>query len=94
MVHTKFPNANGCRDINRAAVAVTTGIMRILSREKLEEILAHELAHIKNRDILVGIIAATIASAMSYLAQMAQCAMIFGGRSSDEGEHGNPIASL
>lgn len=63
MVHTRFPNANGCRDRNRAAVAVTTGIMRILSREKLEGVLA-------------------------------QCAMIFGGRSSDESEHGNPIASL
>jgi len=89
------PNAFATgRNPKHGAVAVTSGIMRILSREELEGVLAHELAHIKNRDILVGTIAATIAGAISYLAQMAQWAMIFGGRSSDEGEHGNPIASL
>ncbi len=89
------PNAFATgRNPKHGAVAVTTGIMRILSREELEGVLAHELAHIKNRDILVGTIAATIAGAISYLAQMAQWAMIFGGRSSDEGEHGNPIATI
>jgi heat shock protein HtpX len=89
------PNAFATgRNPKHGAVAVTTGIMRILSREELEGVLAHELAHIKKRDILVGTIAATIAGAISYLAQMAQWAMIFGGRSSEEGEHGNPIASL
>jgi len=89
------PNAFATgRNPKHGAVAVTTGIMKILSREELEGVLAHELAHIKNRDILVGTIAATIAGAISYLAQMAQWAMIFGGRSSEEGEHGNPIASL
>jgi len=89
------PNAFATgRNPKHGAVAVTTGIMRILSREELEGVLAHELAHIKNRDVLVGTIAATIAGAISYLAQMAQWAMIFGGRSSDEGEHGNPIATI
>jgi heat shock protein HtpX len=89
------PNAFATgRNPKHGAVAVTTGIMKILSREELEGVLAHELAHIKNRDILVGTIAATIAGAISYIAQMAQWAMIFGGRSSEEGEHGNPIASL
>jgi len=90
------PNAFATgRNPKHGAVAVTTGIMRILSREELEGVLAHELAHIKNRDILVGTIAATIAGAISYLAQMAQWAMIFGGRSSDDnGEHSNPIATI
>ena len=79
------PNAFATgRNPEHGAVAVTTGIMRILSREELEGVLAHELAHIKHRDILVGTVAATIAGAISYLAQMAQWAMIFGGRSSDE----------
>jgi heat shock protein HtpX len=90
------PNAFATgRNPKHGAVAVTTGIMRILSREELEGVLAHELAHIKNRDILVGTIAATIAGAISYLAQMAQWAMIFGGRSGDDnGEQSNPIATI
>lgn len=89
------PNAFATgRNPEHGAVAVTTGIMRILSREELEGVLAHELAHIKHRDILVGTVAATIAGAISYLAQMAQWAMIFGGRSSDEERGGNPIAAL
>jgi heat shock protein HtpX len=89
------PNAFATgRNPKHGAVAVTTGIMRILSREELEGVIAHELAHIKHRDILVGTVAATIAGAISYLAQMAQWAMIFGGRSNEEGEQGNPIASI
>lgn len=89
------PNAFATgRNPEHGAVAVTTGIMRILSREELEGVVAHELAHIKNRDILVGTVAATIAGAISYLAQMAQWAMIFGGRSDDEEGGSNPIAAL
>lgn len=89
------PNAFATgRNPSHGAVAVTTGIMRILSREELEGVLAHELAHIKHRDILVSTVAATIAGAISYMAQMAQWAMIFGGRRDDEGEGGNPIAAL
>ena len=89
------PNAFATgRNPEHGAVAVTTGIMRILSREELEGVIAHELAHIKNRDILVGTVAASIAGAISYLAQMAQWAMIFGGRSNDDDRGGNPIAAL
>ena len=89
------PNAFATgRNPEHGAVAVTTGIMRILSREELEGVLAHELAHIRHRDILVGTVAATIAGAISYLAQMAQWAMIFGGRSSDEENGSNPVAAL
>lgn len=90
------PNAFATgRNPEHAAVAVTTGILRILSPSELQGVLAHELAHVRNRDILVGTVAATIAGAISYLAQMAQWAMIFGGRSSDEEEgHGSPIAAI
>ncbi len=75
------PNAFATgRNHKNGAVAVTKGIMRILSKEELEGVIGHELAHIKHRDILVGTVVATIAGAISYLAQMAQWAMIFGGR--------------
>ncbi len=89
------PNAFATgRNPEHGVVAVTTGIMRILSREELEGVLAHELAHIKHRDILIGTVAASIAGAISYLAQMAQWAMIFGGRGDDEGEGGSFLSSL
>ncbi|GAB4433949.1 MAG: zinc metalloprotease HtpX [bacterium] len=88
------PNAFATgRNPEHSAVAVTSGILRILSKEELEGVIAHELSHIRNRDILVATIAAAIAGAISYLAQMAQWAMIFGGRDRDE-EGGNPIAAL
>jgi len=87
------PNAFATgRNPEHAAVAATTGILRILSREELEGVLAHELAHVKHRDILISTIAATIAGAISYLAQMAQWAMIFGGRRDDEDS--SPIATI
>ena len=87
------PNAFATgRSPNHAAVAVTTGIMRILSSEELEGVIGHELAHIGHRDILIGTIAATIAGAITYLAYMAQWAMIFGGGDDDEG--GNPLAAI
>ncbi len=89
------PNAFATgRNPKKGVVAVTAGIMRILSREELEGVIGHELAHIKHRDILVGTVAATIAGAISYLAQMAQWAMIFGGRNNDEEGSSNPIASI
>jgi len=87
------PNAFATgRNPENGTVAVTTGIMKILTPEELEGVIAHELAHIKHRDILVGTIAATIAGSISYLAQMAQWAMIFGGRDDEEG--GNPIVAI
>ncbi len=89
------PNAFATgRDPQHSAVAVTEGITRLLSKDELRGVIAHELAHIKNRDILVGTIAATFAGAISYLAQMAQWAMIFGGRSLDDEEGSNPIAAI
>jgi len=88
------PNAFATgRGPDHAAVAVTQGIMRLLSREELKGVLAHELAHVKNRDILIGSIAATIATAITYLAYMAQFAAIFGGGGGrDRG--GSPLGLL
>lgn len=89
------PNAFATgRNPEHGTVAVTTGIMRMLSRDELEGVIAHELAHIKHRDILVGTIAATIAGAISYLAQMAQWSMLFGGRHDDGEEGGSPVAAI
>lgn len=83
------PNAFATgRSPSHSAVAVTQGIMRILSRDELKGVLAHELAHIKNRDILISSIAATIGAAITYLAYFA---MFFGG-GRDRG--GNPIAMI
>ena len=88
------PNAFATgRNYNHSAVAVTQGIMRILTREELKGVLAHELAHIKNRDILIGSIAATLATAITYLAYMAQFAAIFGGGGGRDGR-GNPLALI
>lgn len=88
------PNAFATgRNPRHAVVAATEGIMRILSREELSGVMAHEMAHVGNRDILIGSIAATVAGAISYLAHMAQWAAIFGtGR--DEKEGSNPIALI
>ncbi|GAB4408929.1 MAG: zinc metalloprotease HtpX [Thermodesulfovibrionales bacterium] len=88
------PNAFATgRNPKHAAVAVTTGIMRILSHDELAGVIGHELSHIRHRDILISTIAATIAGAISYLAQMAQWAAIFGHRGDDD-EGGSPIAAL
>ncbi len=93
VIHEGQPNAFATgRNPDHAAVAVTTGLMDILSYDELAGVIAHELAHIKHRDILIGTIAATIAGAISYIAQMAQWAMIFGGRDEEEGE--NPIVAF
>ena len=96
IIPEETPNAFATgRNAEHAVVAVTRGIMRILSREELTGVIAHELAHIKHRDMLTGTIVATIAGAISMLAQMAQWAMIFGGGSRrDDGEGGSPIAAL
>jgi heat shock protein HtpX len=89
------PNAFATgRNENHAVVAVTAGILRILDKNELEGVLAHELTHIKNRDILIGSIAATIAGAIVMLAHMAQFAAIFGGTSRDDDEGGGGIVGL
>ena len=82
------------RNPEHGVVAVTEGILRALSREELEGVLSHELSHIKHRDILTGTIVATIAGAISMLAQMAQWAMLFGGGRRDDDEGGSPIVAL
>lgn len=95
IIDSEQPNAFATgRSPKHGVVAVTTGIMRILSREELEGVIGHELAHIKHRDILISTIAATIAGAISYLAQMAMWANIFGGRHDDEEGGGHPIVAL
>ncbi len=95
LIPQEAPNAFATgRDEKHAAVAVTDGILRILDESELRGVLAHELSHIKNRDILVGTIAATMAGAISMLANMAHWGMIFGGRSSDDRQGGHPIVAL
>jgi heat shock protein HtpX len=80
LVDRPEPNAFATgRDPNHAAVAVTSGIMDLMDDRQLRGVLAHELSHVKNRDTLVGTIAATIGGAVSFLAQMAQFELLFGG---------------
>ena len=87
------PNAFATgRDPRHAVVAATTGILQISSPRELRAVLAHELGHVRNRDTLVMAIVASIAGAISYLGQMAQWSMWFGGRDDDEGQ--NPIGLL
>jgi heat shock protein HtpX len=90
------PNAFATgRDPSHAAVAATEGVLRILDEREIEGVIAHELAHVKHRDILISSIAATIAAAIMMIARMAQCAAMFGGGRSDDRDRGaNPIALL
>ena len=89
------PNAFATgRNPANAAVAATEGIMRLLSDEELEGVMAHELAHVQNRDTLIGSIAATFAGAIAMLGNMLQWAAIFGGGNNDEEDGGNMFGSL
>lgn len=89
------PNAFATgRNENHAVVAVTEGILRMLNRDELEGVLAHELTHIKNKDMLIGSIAATIAGAIVMLAHLAQWAAIFGGASRSDDEDSGGIIGL
>ena len=90
LIDSEAPNAFATgRDPAHGAVAVTSGIMRLLDRDELAGVIAHELGHIKNRDTLISAIAATVAGAVTMIANMAQWAMIFGGfGGSDEEEEG------
>lgn len=95
IVESGMPNAFATgRDPKHAAVAVTTGILNILSNEELEGVLAHELSHVKHRDTLISAIAATIAGVITMLASWARWAAIFGGFGGRDDDGGNNIVGF
>ncbi len=95
LIPSETPNAFATgRNPQHAAVAVTEGIMRILDEQELEGVLAHELSHVKNRDVLIATIAATLAGAITYVAHMARWAAIFGARRDEEEEGGSAVGAI
>ena len=95
IIDSDVPNAFATgRNPSHAAVAVTTGIMRVLQYDELGGVLAHELSHIKHRDTLISTIAASIAGVISMIANIAQWAAIFGMGRSDDDDNGGLVGSL
>lgn len=95
IVESGMPNAFATgRNPEHAAVAATTGILELLSYEEMEGVLAHELAHVKNRDTLISAIAATLAGVVTMLASMAQWAAIFGGFGGNRDDDNGGIIGL
>lgn len=95
MMDMEIPNAFATgRNPDHAAVAVTSGLMRLLGTGEVEGVVAHELAHVKNRDILIGTIAATMAGAIMMLASMARWAMMFGGMRNNDDDRGGALAMI
>ncbi len=96
LIPTDSPNAFATgRNPNHASVAVTQGILGLLNDEELEGVLAHELGHVRNRDILISSIAATLAGAITYLASIAKWGMIFGGmRGERDDRSGGGLAAI
>jgi heat shock protein HtpX len=94
VIDSPNPNAFATgRNPKHAAVAVTTGILKLLSEDQLSGVIGHELAHVEHRDILISTVAATIAVAISFLATMARWSLIFGGGGRGR-NRGNPIALI
>jgi heat shock protein HtpX len=96
VIPTDSPNAFATgRNPNHASVAVTQGILGLLNDDELEGVIAHELGHVRNRDILISSIAATLAGAITYLASIAKWGMIFGGmRGERDDRDGGGIAAI
>jgi heat shock protein HtpX len=95
IIPSEAPNAFATgRDPEHAVVAVTDGVLRIMNRQELEGVLAHELSHVKNRDILIGSIAATLAGVIMMLANMARWAAFFGGGRDNDEEGGGGVLGL
>jgi heat shock protein HtpX len=95
LVQADYANAFATgRNPARGVVAVTEGLLRLMSRREIAGVIAHEIAHIRNRDILVSSVAATCAAALSYLANAVQWAAIFGGSQNSDEEGGSPIGTL
>jgi len=95
LIPSDTPNAFATgRNPEHAVVAVTNGLLRLMTRDEISGVIAHELAHVKNRDILIGSIAATMAGAIMLLATIARWSAIFGGMSGDDDEGGLGIIGL
>jgi len=95
IVPVETPNAFATgRNPKNGVVAVTSGLVKLLNTEELKGVIAHEIAHIKNRDILISTIAAVLVGAITYLAYMAQWALMFGGIHRDDEDRGNPIGLI
>lgn len=95
IIPTEAPNAFATgRSPEHASVAVTQGILRLLNREELQGVLAHELSHVVNRDILISSVAATLAGAIILIARIAQFGLYFGGIGGSSRRGGNPIGML
>ncbi len=95
IVESGMPNAFATgRNPEHAAVAATTGILELLSYEEIEGVLAHELAHVKNRDTLISAIAATLAGVVTFMANMAQWAAIFGGFGGRDDDNGGIVGLI
>ncbi|MSQ31786.1 MAG: protease HtpX [Dehalococcoidia bacterium] len=95
VVESDSPNAFATgRNPNHAAVAATRGIMRLMPRQELKAVFAHELSHVRNRDTLASAMAATLAGAIGFLVTIAQWSMIFGGMRGRDDKGSNPLGII